>query len=372
MNISTCENITEINTENQPLVSILMFTAGMVGNVLALVILGVHRREHRTKSSVFCILVTGLAITDLLGTCFLSPVVFIAYAKDASLIGLTGNHALCDFFALVMIFFSLASMLILFAMSVERCLAISHPYFYSKHVGRTFAKVVLPVIYAFCTAFCLLPVMGFGELKQYCPGTWCFVKMESKQPLVVSFSLLYATLMALLILAVLACNGSVIVSLCKMHKSQRNRRGSVLSSHRRRKSWFGQREEEIDHLILLALMTTIFAICSVPLTILLYNIAFKALHGLAPPYLRDLLTPYQPIHSLCSAGSGLLQVCLVPTSVSLPPSFGTPSLHLAPSLASFKTFLFDQLHLRPKVLQSGIWTRAGGWHQEGGGWGGLA
>eukprot|EP00062_Callorhinchus_milii_P025413 gi/632986368/ref/XP_007910198.1/ PREDICTED: prostacyclin receptor [Callorhinchus milii] len=267
MNISTCENITEINTENQPLVSILMFTAGMVGNVLALVILGVHRREHRTKSSVFCILVTGLAITDLLGTCFLSPVVFIAYAKDASLIGLTGNHALCDFFALVMIFFSLASMLILFAMSVERCLAISHPYFYSKHVGRTFAKVVLPVIYAFCTAFCLLPVMGFGELKQYCPGTWCFVKMESKQPLVVSFSLLYATLMALLILAVLACNGSVIVSLCKMHKSQRNRRGSVLSSHRRRKSWFGQREEEIDHLILLALMTTIFAICSVPLTI---------------------------------------------------------------------------------------------------------
>uniref|UniRef100_A0A4W3IQJ7 Peptidase M12B domain-containing protein n=1 Tax=Callorhinchus milii TaxID=7868 RepID=A0A4W3IQJ7_CALMI len=35
------------------------------------------------------------------------------------------------------------------------------------------------------------------------------------------------------------------------------------------------------------------------------------LHGLAPPYLCDLLTPYQPTRSLCSAGSSLLCVlCL--------------------------------------------------------------
>ncbi|XP_067875141.1 prostacyclin receptor isoform X1 [Heterodontus francisci] len=264
---STCENTSVILEDSKPGVSILMFSAGLVGNVLALVLLGVHRNELRTKSSVFCILVTGLAVTDLMGTCFLSPVVFVSYAKGRSLIGLVGNHTLCDFFAFGMTFFGLASTLILFAMAVERCMAISHPYFYSQHIGRSCAKVALPVIYAFAALFCIMPFAGFGEHKQYCPGTWCFLKMESSEgAAAVGFSLLYAALIAFLIIAVLLCNGSVIVSLCKMHRNQKARRGSVLSSQRRRKSLFGQREEEVDHLILLASMTTIFAICSLPLT----------------------------------------------------------------------------------------------------------
>ncbi|XP_041035054.1 prostacyclin receptor isoform X2 [Carcharodon carcharias] len=261
-----CETILTIREDSKPVVSILMFSAGLVGNVLALVLLGVRRKEIRTKSSVFCILVTGLAVTDLMGTCFLSPVVFVSYAQKKSLIGLVGVHTLCDFFSFAMTFFGVASTLILFAMAVERCLAISHPYFYSQHIGRSFAKSALPVIYAFAALFCIMPLAGFGEYRQYCPGTWCFLKMESDNSAVVGFSLLYATLIAFLIVAILLCNGSVIVSLCKMHRNQRTRRGSVLSSQRRRKSWFGQREEEVDHLILLAAMTAIFAICSLPLT----------------------------------------------------------------------------------------------------------
>ncbi|XP_078389211.1 prostacyclin receptor [Cetorhinus maximus] len=263
----TCGTTLKIPEDSRPVVSILMFSAGLVGNVLALVLLGVHRKEVRTKSSVFCILVTGLAVTDLMGTCFLSPVVFVSYAQKKSLIGLVGVHTLCDFFSFAMTFFGVASTLILFAMAVERCMAISHPYFYSQHIGRSFAKFALPATYAFAALFCIMPLAGFGEYRQYCPGTWCFLDMESSNSAVVGFSLLYATLIAFLIVAILLCNGSVIVSLCKMHRNQRTRRGSVLSSQRRRKSWFGQREEEVDHLILLAAMTTIFAICSLPLTI---------------------------------------------------------------------------------------------------------
>ncbi|XP_078097899.1 prostacyclin receptor [Mustelus asterias] len=264
----SCETTIEILEDSKPLVSILMFSGGLVGNVLALVLLGVHRKEVRTKSSAFCILVTGLALTDLMGTCFLSPVVFVSYARAKSLVGLVGNHTLCDFFSFAMTFFGVASTLILFAMAVERCLAISHPYFYAQHMGRGFAKVSLPATYIFAASFCILPFAGFGEPRQYCPGTWCFLRMEPGHPSAVGFSLLYASLIACLIVAILVCNGSVIISLCKMHRSQRSRRGSVLSSQRRRrKSWFAQREEEVDHLILLAAMTVIFAICSLPLTI---------------------------------------------------------------------------------------------------------
>ncbi|XP_051900333.1 prostacyclin receptor [Pristis pectinata] len=267
MNNTTCDEMTEILEDSKPLVSILMFLLGLLGNLLALVILGVHRKELRAKSSVFLILVTGLAVTDLLGTCFLSPIVFVEYAKKKSMIGLVGGRTLCNLFSTAMIFFGLAPTLILCAMAVERCLAISYPYYYSQHISRTYAKVVLPSIYVFSALFCVLPMLEFGEHKQYCPGTWCFVNMKSKDTSEVAFSLLYASLIAFLIVAILLCNASVIVSLCKMHKGQRSRRGSVLSSQRRRRSVFGQREEEVDHLILLALMTTIFGICSLPLTI---------------------------------------------------------------------------------------------------------
>ncbi|MBN3310383.1 prostacyclin receptor [Amia ocellicauda] len=266
----TCENTTRIHADGNPVASTVMFIAGVVGNVVALAILGIHRKEHRSKSSVFCILVTGLAVTDLLGTCFLSPLVFVSYARNTSLLGLVGTHGLCDFFAFAMTFFGLASMLILFAMAVERCLAISHPYFYSKHISRSFAKVLLPLVYIFTCIFCTLPFLGYGKYKQYCPGTWCFIKMEVGEgdgSQVLAFSLSYATLMAFLIVAVFLCNGSVIVSLCQMYKNQLSRRGSVVSSNRKRKSWIGQGEEEVDHLMLLASMTTIFVICSLPLTI---------------------------------------------------------------------------------------------------------
>ncbi|XP_071352106.1 prostacyclin receptor [Trachinotus anak] len=269
----TCNYALTVNEDGKPATSIIMFLAGVVGNLLALFILGVHQKEHRSRSSVFCILVTGLALTDLLGTCLLSPPVFICYARNMTLISLGGKN-LCDLFGFAMSFFGLAPTLILCAMAVERCLAISHPYFYSVHIRRSFARLTLFFIYLFSLVFCLLPYTGYGKFRQYCPGTWCFIDMDAtgdeKANLVLAFSLSYSSLMALLIFAVFVCNGSVIVSLCQMHRSQVMRRGSVGSTGRRRRlslAWFGQGEEEMDHLVLLALITLIFVVCSLPLTI---------------------------------------------------------------------------------------------------------
>lgn len=277
---ATCDDTLMVNGNGKPATSIIMFMAGVVGNLLALFILGVHRKEHRSRSSIFCVLVTGLALTDLLGTCLLSPPVFICYAYNMSLISL-GGEGLCNLFGFAMSFFGLAPTLILCAMAVERCLAISHPYFYSVHIRRRFAKLTLFFICLFSLAFCLLPYVGYGKFRQYCPGTWCFIDMDAaggggggggdeRAGLVLAFSLSYSSLMALLIFAVFVCNGSVIVSLCRMHRSQLMRRGSGASTGRRRKmslAWFVKGEEEMDHLVLLALITVIFVVCSLPLTI---------------------------------------------------------------------------------------------------------
>lgn len=271
-----CNHTCIVGRDGKPSTSIIMFLLGVVGNLLALFILGVHQKEHRSRSSVFCILVTGLALTDLLGTSLLSPPVFICYARNMSLTDL-GGKGLCNLFGFAMSFFGLAPTLILCAMAVERCLAISHPYFYSVHIRRNFAKFTLLFIYLFSVAFCLLPFISYGKFRQYCPGTWCFIDMDATEDeqanLVLAFSLSYSSLTALLIFAVFVCNGSVIITLCKMHKSHKLRRGSVGSTGRKRRlslAWFGQGEEEMDHLVLLALITVIFVVCSLPLTVSLY------------------------------------------------------------------------------------------------------
>ncbi|MEJ1280162.1 hypothetical protein NN561_011103 [Cricetulus griseus] len=80
-------------------------------------------------------------------------------------------------------------------------------------VSRT--SLVLPMhitlrqyVRSFCLAFCALPFAGFGKFVQYCPGTWRFIQMvhEKRSLSVLSFSVLYSSLMALLVLTTVLCN----------------------------------------------------------------------------------------------------------------------------------------------------------------------
>ncbi|XP_036380982.1 prostacyclin receptor-like isoform X2 [Megalops cyprinoides] len=322
-----CDNSTQIHSDGDPVLSVMMFAAGVVGNLMALVILGVHQRGRPGKASVFSILVTALVLTDLLGTCVVSPPAFIAYARNTSLVGLAGpagSRGFCNVLAFSMTFFGLASMLILFAMAVERCLAISHPYIYSKHMRTSFAKVALTLVYLLSGSFCSLPLLVRVPYKQYCPGTWCFLRMEGKE---LAISLAYISVMALLITAICLCNTSVIVSLCRMYHSHLVRQGPAA---RKGVPWFRRGEEELDHLVLLGSMTIIFIICTLPLTVcgfvcailpandqkMLLALRFFSLNPILDPWVFIIFRKvvFQRLHSL-------LRCCLRgPRAPSDPPS----------------------------------------------------
>ncbi|XP_027559838.1 prostaglandin E2 receptor EP2 subtype [Neopelma chrysocephalum] len=277
-----------------PLISALMFSAGLLGNLLALGLLLHGRRGPRQRPpSLFHVLVLALVVTDLLGTCSVSPFVLASYHRNLTLTALAQGGHICLYFGFAMSFFGLATMLILFTMALERCLALGRPYFYERFLSPRTGLVALPAIYTFSAAFCSLPLLGFGRYVQYCPGTWCFIQMhlDSHQSrggrgaagLNVAFSLLYATLLLFLILAVLLCNLSVIVNLARMHRrAQRTRRVASLEQPRAA-SGCGRRmfsmAEEIDHLLLLSIMTITFVICSLPFTIRAYMNKFITEEG---------------------------------------------------------------------------------------------
>ncbi|XP_075282271.1 prostaglandin E2 receptor EP2 subtype [Opisthocomus hoazin] len=270
----------------RPSVSALMFSAGLLGNLLALGLLLRCRRGPRARPpSLFHVLVLALVVTDLLGTCSISPFVLASYHRNCTLTALAHGGHICLYFGFAMSFFGLATMLILFAMALERCLALGQPYFYERFLSPRAGLVALPAVYTFSAAFCSMPLVGFGRYVQYWPGTWCFIQMHLEHPrrdgsgeasgLDVTFSLLYATLLLFLILAVLLCNLSVIANLVRMHRrGQKTRRMATLEQPRVAGGGGSRRmfsmAEEVDHLLLLSIMTITFVICSLPFTIRAY------------------------------------------------------------------------------------------------------
>uniref|UniRef100_A0A8C4SPG4 Prostaglandin D2 receptor n=1 Tax=Erpetoichthys calabaricus TaxID=27687 RepID=A0A8C4SPG4_ERPCA len=249
--------------------STLLFSAGLLGNIIALCILYQHKRSsRRSQVSVFYILVTGLVLTDLLGKIIISSMVFDCYAKNTKLEG-----SMCQTFGLLMAFFGLCSMLILLAMALECWLSIGHPYFYQRNVTKKKAMIIFPVIGLLTLLFCSLPLLKFGIYRNYPPGTWCFIRMTRNEKKDIVFSLLYATLMGLLILSNVICNISAIVNLQKMY--QRSLRNCTLNNFV--ESAANQNTypcDEIDNMILLGLMTILLIICSTPLTVRAYIGAF--------------------------------------------------------------------------------------------------
>lgn len=276
-----CQNTTSVEKGYAATMGWVLFSAGLLGNLLALGLLArsglgsCPLRSPRSPPSVFYVLVCGLTVTDLLGKSLVSPFVLAAYSQNRSLWGLVPppGPSLCEAFAFIMSFFGLASTLQLLAMAMECWLSLGHPFFYRQHITLRRGALVAPVVGAFCLAFCALPFAGFGKFVQYCPGTWCFIQMvhEEGSLSVLGYSMLYASLMAVLVLAIVLCNVGAMRNLYAMHR--RLQRLPRSGTRERAEPSAGDREatpqplEEMDHLLLLAFMTVLFTVCSLPLIV---------------------------------------------------------------------------------------------------------
>ncbi|XP_064784565.1 prostaglandin E2 receptor EP4 subtype-like [Oncorhynchus masou masou] len=281
-----------LRLESKSLVtSATMFAVGVLGNLIAIVVLCISKKEQ--KETTFYTLVVGMAVTDMLGTCFTSPVVIATYIVQRWL----GGELLCDLFSFSMLFFGSAGMSILCAMAVERYLAINYAYFYSQYIDRTMARFALMGIYLANIVLCIMPSFGFGKHMRHFPGTWCFLDWRATDPLAASYSFLYGGFMLLLIAVTVLCNFAVCLSLVRMSQKTRIVRAKV-SAHGGSKRGFlpsvtSLSAAEIQMFWLLIFMTIVFLVCSIPLVVRifvnqLYGPAYICA-GVKPDYWRDLM-----------------------------------------------------------------------------------
>uniref|UniRef100_A0A3Q3L2P6 Prostaglandin E receptor 4 (subtype EP4) c n=1 Tax=Mastacembelus armatus TaxID=205130 RepID=A0A3Q3L2P6_9TELE len=287
----TARNPHSLRLESKSLVtSATMFAVGVLGNLIAIVVLCISKREQ--KETTFYTLVCGMAITDLLGTCFTSPVVIATYVASRW----PGGALLCHFFSFSMLFFGSAGMSILCAMAVERYAAINHAYFYSQHIDRTMARFALLVIYLANIVLCIMPSFGFGQHVRHFPGTWCFLDWRAMDPVGACYSFLYGGVMLLLIAVTVLCNLAVCRSLVGMNQRTGIVRTELceVGGPRRRFPRLPSvtSAAEIQMFWLLIFMTIVFLVCSIPLVVRLfvnqlYDPAYISSGG-KPDYRSDL------------------------------------------------------------------------------------
>ncbi|XP_042365372.1 prostaglandin E receptor 4 (subtype EP4) b [Plectropomus leopardus] len=247
-----------------PTIPAIMFIFGVVGNVIAIVVLRISRKEQ--KETTFYTLVCGLAVTDLLGTLLASPVTIATYMKGAW----PGGAPLCQYSGFILLFFFLVQLSIVFAMSVERYLAINHAYFYNEYVNQKLAALTLLAIYISNILFCALPILGLGQVKLQKPGTWCFIDWQNNKTSVAAFNLMYAGVNSVIVLATVMCNVMVCGALILMHKRfiRRTSLGTDqrrIAELRRRRSFGRLAGAEIQMVILLIATSAVVLICSIPL-----------------------------------------------------------------------------------------------------------
>ncbi|XP_036385617.1 prostaglandin E2 receptor EP4 subtype-like [Megalops cyprinoides] len=259
-------------TPTDPTIPVIMFIFGVVGNVIAIVVLCKSRKEQ--KETTFYTLVCGLAVTDLLGTLLVSPVTIATYVKGKWPVegSWPGEDPLCQYSGFILLFFSLAGLSIICAMSIERYMAINHAYFYNHYVDQKLAALTLFAIYFSNILFCALPSMGLGQVKKQFPQTWCFIDWRSNVSTHAAFSYMYAGFSSFLILSTVICNILVCGALIMMHRRfvRRTSLGTDqgrIADLRRRRSFGRMAGAEIQMVILLIATSVVVLICSIPLVV---------------------------------------------------------------------------------------------------------
>ncbi|XP_060082196.1 prostaglandin E2 receptor EP4 subtype-like [Ylistrum balloti] len=246
---------------------VLMGSAGIIGNILALYVL------HKNKSSsVFYTLVAGLAWTDLSGIILTSPVTILSYSNGRKWVG---GDILCKFNGFVMICFGLSTPLIVCAMAIERFLAIKYPLIHSQRCNYGCARIILITLWIVVLLFGVLPLFGVGTYTVQYPCTWCFLDFHSNNPIANSYGYLYASVNLAVVLIMTSCNCYVMFALLRVRYLKRvalSQNGSlevceVNGGRRYRRKKRNQKDLELQMIILMCVLTTVFAMCWAPLMV---------------------------------------------------------------------------------------------------------
>ena len=252
----------------------LMFLAGVLGNIFALYTL--YRTRMDVRAMHFYTLVRALAWTDLLGIIMTSPSTIAAYVNGRHW---AGGMTHCSYHGFVMTCFGLATPIIISAMAIERVFSLKCGFTYSTRCRNTTARGVIVVLWIGVVWYGVLPLFEIGHFELQYPGTWCFLAFHTNRLADHLYGYFYASFNLLAILVMTSCNVYVMFTLFKARlllSKDAPRQERLLSvdketpaccRHVKQK----QKDAEVQMIVLLCALTTVFALCWSPLMVSLVS-----------------------------------------------------------------------------------------------------
>lgn len=248
---------------------ILMNTAGILGNLVALIVLLTARREM--KRTMFYVLLSGLAGTDLLGQLLTGPIAIIVYANNLKWVG---GDPLCQYHGFFMVCFGMITPLLVCCLSIERVIALRFPYYHERALTKRRVIIMILSCWGFVLIFCCMPFVGFGSYAHQFPGSWCFLNFHRESTSDEAYAYTYAFTNVIIIAIIILGNSCVMVTLVQMKRRKLNHTNSPSTDRRngtQRKSKL-KLEEETQMIWFLFAITIVFTVCWFPLNVSISSI----------------------------------------------------------------------------------------------------
>nr|XP_022318323.1 prostaglandin E2 receptor EP4 subtype-like [Crassostrea virginica] len=235
--------------------SLLLFF-GVVGNILALIILCCSARSHKWRP--FYCFVCGLAITDGGGVFLSYPIAMVRYASNFQY---DFPQPLCDYMAFVLMFTILASAMIVCGMSLDRFLAILYPHIYNTPRKRKRAVLTIAGIWMFSAFISGLHLMAGRKSLSFFPGSWCFLDFVHDEN--TAFAFLFSGTGILVLGTTAVLNITVILRVCSNIRQKKKK----------------TKKKDIYIIVFLMLVVILFSTCITPLLINIFGHVVGAITG---------------------------------------------------------------------------------------------
>ncbi|RUS88854.1 hypothetical protein EGW08_003399, partial [Elysia chlorotica] len=173
--------------------------------------------QAQARRTVFFVMLSGLAWTDLSCQLAVSPIAIITYANKLQWVG---GAPLCLYHGFMMVSFGMVMPLIICCMSLERLLAIKFSYCYTRRVTRRKALMTFLACWAVTMLFTILPFFGVGSYELQYPGSWCFLNFHRESRLDTIYAGIFSSINIIAILTMIASNLTVAGTLCRMRLSR--------------------------------------------------------------------------------------------------------------------------------------------------------
>uniref|UniRef100_A0A1X7VBY7 G-protein coupled receptors family 1 profile domain-containing protein n=1 Tax=Amphimedon queenslandica TaxID=400682 RepID=A0A1X7VBY7_AMPQE len=180
-------NFTATGSINGPVLAAVFAVEAVVGFIANIIVLSITLHQRKSFKQPSTIFFTSLILSNLLDALIYLPMTAIATGAEEWILGSTfeQRRATCVFAGIISWINVYIITGVLAAISFDKCLFITKPYFYKRFMKPWVALAIIVVLSIIVTLMFTLPSLGFGEYDYLFDYGPCYVAFRRNRGYVI-------------------------------------------------------------------------------------------------------------------------------------------------------------------------------------------